>query len=374
MKVRWGRVLVGGMIVVWLISSTLAVAQGGPPKPRMSEEAFKNIQVLKGIPVDEFIGTMGIFAASLSFCCGDCHVGAGTDSPKWDEETPRKRTARRMVQMVSALNRDNFNGRQLVTCWTCHRGGNRPAVTAPLDTVYGTPVIEPPDILTQAAGVPSADEIFDKYIQAIGGAARLATLTSYTATGKSTVYGQFGTESPVEIYAKAPNQRATYVHAATRDLVRIFDGRGGFVINPITVVGELALTAGELDGARLDAELSFPGRIKGVLSNWRVSNPTTINDREVQVVQGSDGAGLIATFYFDKQTGLLVRQVRYANTVLGRAPTQVDYSDYRDVGGIKMPFHWVFAWFSGQDDFVLSEVKPNVPIDAAKFSPESARR
>ena len=86
--------------------------------PQMAGAAFKNVQVLKGIPVDEFLGTMGLFAAALSADCSACHTGAGTDDPKWEEDTPRKRTARRMIAMVQAINRDNFNGRQQVTCWT----------------------------------------------------------------------------------------------------------------------------------------------------------------------------------------------------------------------------------------------------------------
>src|ERR1700674_5567950 len=96
-----------------------AFAQGqnqGAARPQMSEAAFKNIQVLKGIPVDEFMGTMGLFAAALSFCCKDCHTGAGTANPKWEDDPPRKVTARRMVQMVKNINQQNFNGRQVVTC------------------------------------------------------------------------------------------------------------------------------------------------------------------------------------------------------------------------------------------------------------------
>jgi hypothetical protein len=367
---------VTGIIVISVANAAWVLAQRGRGQgPQMSDQVFKDVQVLKGIPVDEFMGTMGIFTSALSMCCGDCHVGAGTDSPRWEADTPRKRTARRMVQMVTALNRDTFNGRQVVTCWTCHRGGSRPAVTPGLDTVYGSPVLDPPDILPPGSQVASPDEILGKYIEALGGTDRLATLISYTAKGKSTAFGEIGSGSPVDIYAKAPNQRATFVHTNDDgDLARIFDGRAGFVINPLTVVGEMALTATELDGARLDAELSFPGRIKEVLNNWRVSNPTTLNGREVQVLQGSDAAGLVATFYFDKQSALLVRLVRYSRSMIGRVPTQVDYSDYRDVRGIKMPFHWVFSWLNGQDDFVLSEVEPNVPIEPAKFTPQAAAR
>src|SRR5665213_1542611 len=94
----------------------------GTPKPQMSEAVFKNIQVLKGIPVDEFMGTMGVFTTSLSLCCGNCHTGAGTSNPKWEDDPPRKRTARAMVSMVQNINKTSFGGRQVVTCWTCHRG------------------------------------------------------------------------------------------------------------------------------------------------------------------------------------------------------------------------------------------------------------
>ena len=98
-----------------------------------ADAVFKNVQVLKGIPVDQFLGTMGLFAAALSYDCSGCHTGAGTEDPKWEDDTPRKLTARRMIAMVQAINRDNFNGRQQVTCWTCHRGSTRPLVTPTLD-------------------------------------------------------------------------------------------------------------------------------------------------------------------------------------------------------------------------------------------------
>ena len=131
-----------------LTSPNAAFAQAGSQaqersRPQMSEEVFKNIQVLKRIPVDEFLGTMGLFSAALSVCCAECHTGAGTSNPKWEDDPPRKRTARRMLQMVSAINRDNFGGRQVVTCWTCHRGSQSPLVTPPLDRIYGEPLIEP---------------------------------------------------------------------------------------------------------------------------------------------------------------------------------------------------------------------------------------
>jgi photosynthetic reaction center cytochrome c subunit len=391
-KLWSGRLIltVAGITVAGLIGAGLAAGQtASQRRPQTAEQAFKNIQALRGIPVDDFMGTMGIMTAALGFDCADCHIGAGTDKVDWAYDTPRKLIARRMVKMVATINHDNFGGTQLVTCWSCHRGRDRPLVTPALENVYGTPPFETDDVFTQVAGQPSADQILDKYIQALGGAQRLAGLTSFVATGTSLGFAGFGGGAQVQIFAKAPNQRTVLIEfkddPGRGDSTRTFNGRAGWIKTPLAVLTEYEVSGGDLDGARLDAQLSFPGQIKQVLSNWRVGSPATIDDlpgpssqtsqqsnvigqnREVQVVQGSGPGGLIATLYFDKESGLLVREVRYGKSPIGRVPTQIDYGDYRDVGGIKMPFRWTFAWLGGRDSIELKEVQTNVPIDAAKF-------
>ena len=129
----------------------------------------------------------------------------------------------------------------------------------------------------------------------------------------------------------------------------------------------LPLTGGELEGAGLDAALSFPARIKQTFTRWRVGVPMDIDNRDVQLLQGTTASGNIATLYFDAESGLLVRMIRYANSPVGRLPTQIDYSDYRDVAGVKMPFRVSILWLDGRETVELTEVQPNVPIDAAKF-------
>ena len=128
------------------------------------------------------------------------------------------------------------------------------------------------------------------------------------------------------------------------------------------------LTGGELGGARLEAELSIPARIKQSLSQWRANLPSEIAGRSVNVLQGSGTGGFTATLYFDVESGLLTRVVRYANSAMGRVPTQFDFEDYREVAGVKVPFKWSFAWVSGRDVVELTEVQPNVAIDAARFA------
>jgi photosynthetic reaction center cytochrome c subunit len=354
----------------WILSVGLAAQD----RPTVSETVFKNIQVLKGLPVDDFMDTMGIMSAALGFDCSECHMNAGTDAVKWEADTPKKLTARRMSLMVSAINRSNFSGRQVVTCWTCHRGRDIPVTTPSIDTVYGEPLLASDDIFTQSfPGEPTADQILDKYLQALGGADRVAGVTSYIATGTSEGFRGFGGGGRVQIFAKAPDQRATTIRFAEnigrQDAIRLFDGRNGWVSAPLAVVPEYALGGSELDGARVDAQLAFPAQIRKVLSQLRVGPPDNINGRDVHVVQGNGSRSLVATLYFDKETGLLVRMVRFGSSPIGRAPTQVDFADYRDVAGagIKMPFRWTFGWLDGRDTFELKEVRVNVPIEAGVF-------
>jgi photosynthetic reaction center cytochrome c subunit len=366
---RW--ILMGSVLaLIAVLFATHGIAlfgQAGAARPQMSEQAFKNIQVLKGIPVDEFMGTMGLFSAALSVCCGDCHTGAGTSNPKWEADPPRKQVARRMVQMVNAINRDNFGGRQVVTCWTCHRGSQRPSATPAIDLIYGEPVLYPLDVLPAAQdNQPGVDQIFEKYIQALGGAQRLAALTSYVAKGTSQLFGE-DKKSPAEIYAKAPNQLSMIVHESEGDLARTFDGRDGWVMLPLTVIELYPLNASALEGAKLDAQLSFPAGIKQSLTNWHVTFSATLDGHDMYVVQGSGGSGMVATLYFDKQTGLLTRAIRYATSAMGRVPTQWDYSDYRPVAGVMIPFKFTYAWISGREEYTLTDVQPNASVNAAIF-------
>jgi hypothetical protein len=364
--------------IVWVASTS---GQAQPAGPQRAEEVFKNIQVLRGIPVDEFMDTMGIMSAALGFDCAECHVAAGTDKVDWAFDTPRKRTARRMTLMVATINKTHFGGRQMVTCWTCHRGRDLPVVTPGIDTVYGEPVLEADDIIRESfPGEPPPEQILDRYVEALGGASRLAAVTSFVATGASENFRGFGGGGQVTVYAKAPDQRATIItfpgNPDRGDSVRTFDGRIGWMKTPLAVVNEYQIGGDELDGARLDAQLSFPAQIKKVLTNLRTGSPQFIGDREVQVVQGTGSRGVVATLYFDKQTGLLARMVRFGRSPIGRAPTQVDVSDYRDVAGagIKMPYRWIFGWLNGRDSFELKDVRVNVPVDAAVFGRPVSRK
>ncbi len=359
-------------IGLFLLGSSWIYAQPQPEQKALpAEKYFKNVQVLKGISVDEFMATMGFFSASLGENCTYCHVPESSGSwERYADDNPNKQTARKMLVMVSAISRTYFGGQRAITCYSCHRGGDRPKITPSLAELYGPPPPDEPDtFVTDGPPSPTADQVLDKYLQSLGGAQPLAALTSFVAKG---TYKGFSDpdKRPVEIYAKAPNQRTTIVHTAGGDTITTFSGHDGWsaapaVYSPMPV---LDLTGDNLDGARLDAELSFPFGIKQALKQWRVGYPGVIDGHDVQLVQGSIDGRYPVNLYFDSKSGLLVRLVRYADSPVGLAPTQIDYADYREVAGVKMPFRWTVSWLDGRSTTELSEVQPNVTIDAAKFA------
>jgi hypothetical protein len=335
----------------------------------MAEEVFKNVQLLKGIPVDEFMDTMGMFAAALSLNCIDCHTAESVGTwDKFADDTPLKRTSRRMIQMVNAINKDNFSGVRNVTCYTCHRGDLRPKAVPNLAAQYAEHVEDANEVvIVPSRSAPTADQVFEKYIQALGGQQRVAALTSLAGKGTFIGFETEQTKVPVDIYAKSPNQRTTVVHTALGDSVRVFDGRNAWISAPDRPMPLMTLTGGNVDGARIEAIVSFPTQIKGAFSQWRVGT-TGIDDKEVKVLQGTNPRQPPVNFYFDAETGLLVRVLRYMDTAVGRVPTQTDYSDYRDVSGVKVPFKWVTTWTNGQATTELTEARTNVAVEATRFN------
>jgi hypothetical protein len=353
-------------------------------KPLMAEQVFKNVQLLKGISVKEFMETMGFFAAATNKTCTTCHGDASAGSwERYADDPPQKQTARKMMIMVDSLNRTYFGGKREVTCYSCHRNAERPRITPILAEQYGVPPAEDPeDIEGQAPGQPSPDQVLDKYVQALGGAQKLAAFTSFVAKGTYQGYDD-PAKSPVEVYAKAPSHFSQVVHGAAGTSSWVDDGRSVWVAQSEleTPVPLLALTAGDLDGAHVESELYFPAQIKQLFSNLRVGYPISgvtsilpndvgvgVDERELTVLEGNTAAGAKVKLYFDPTSGLLVRMVRFTNLPVGFIPTEIDYSDYRDVSGIKVPFRVNKTWVDGRSVTELSSIQLNVPIDNAKFA------
>jgi photosynthetic reaction center cytochrome c subunit len=349
----------------------VSARQAAPDQaPLMSDQRFKNVQMLKGIPVDTFFDVMGMFAASMGDDCTYCHAKEATFRDEaFAESTPRIQRARQMIAMTQALNKTYFGGNPRITCFTCHRGSYSPWDAPRLALQYSPPTEDPDSMTFPADTSVSVDEVFDRYIAALGGAARLAAIKSFVAKGTYAGFDTGGDPVPVEIVAKAPNQRAWVVHMFAGDSHRVFDGTRAWWAGPDSPLPLETLTSGNLDRYRLEALVAFPAGLKQAYKQWK-AGLTLIGDREVTILQGiNPGDGLLpVNFYFDDESGLLIRWVRWNRTPLAPVPTAVDYDDYRDVAGVKMPFKWTVSQTYMQMTIALSDVQPNVPVDAARFA------
>jgi len=272
----------------------------------------------------------------------------------------------RMIGMVSAINRSYFDGQPRVSCFTCHHGQDRPEFVPNLALQYGELVDDPNSIRIVPDRQP-VDQVFEKYLQALGGRQRLAAVTSFTARG--TYEGSntgAGSQFPIQIFVKAPNQRAQIIRVPDGENFKTYDGRSAWVAERWRPLPLMSLTGGNLDGARLEAIAWFPASIQQAFTEWQSSN-TRIDNRAVQILQGSNAGSPPVNFYFDP-SGLLVRIVRWNRTAVGAVPTEIDYADYREVSGIKIPFRTVVTWTDGKDTILLNDVAANVAIDAARFA------
>jgi hypothetical protein len=357
-----------GAAMVCLLGVVSVRAQAGPQTgPLVTENLFRNIQVLKGIPIDTFFDAMGMFAASMGDDCTYCHSkDAVLRHEAFGDPTPRIQRARQMIVMMNTINKTYFGGAPRVTCFTCHRGSYTPVNAPSIALQYGPPDDDPNVMNFPPDPRMSADQIFDRYIAALGGAGQLAKVSSFVARG---TYEGFDTPSevPVEIFARAPNQRTWIVHMFDGDSYRVYDGRNGWFAGPDSPAPLVTLASGNLDRARLEAILAFPGGIRQAYTEWRVGR-TAIDDRAVQIVQGTSAGLLPVNLYFDNRSGLLVRMVRWNETPVGPVPTQIDYDDYRDVAGIKMPFTWTASQTYMQMTVKLTDVQANAAVEAARFA------
>src|SRR6202051_1315422 len=345
-----------------------APAQTSAAGPKKAEEQFKNIQVLKGIPADQLIPGMQFITASLGVECEFCHVEGAFEK---DDKKP-KQTARKMMEMMFAINKENFEGHREGTCYSCHRGSANPVGT-PLVMAEETKMAmgeskkgeesQSEGAEAKEAGGPPPEQLFDKYLQAVGGAAAIEKITSRVMKGTTT----FGDRNvPIEIFSKTPDKRVSFTHTPDGDSVAGFDGHEGWLGFPGRPAREMH--GPDIDAAAMDADLHFAAHLKGMFSEARLRGTEKIGDHEVYLVVGQREGKTPLRLYFDEQSGLLIRLVRFGETPLGRLPTQIDYADYREAGGVKIPFRWTLARPGGRFTIQISDVKLNVPVDDAKFA------
>jgi photosynthetic reaction center cytochrome c subunit len=359
--------IVCGMVITVAKAQSGAAPVSAATGQKTAEQQFKNIQVLKGTPADQLTPSMQFITASLGVQCDFCHVPNAMDK---DDKKPKK-IARQMMEMMFAINKDNFNGSRLVTCYSCHRGTIRPVATPIIDEAKMAGGVMPMPMPMSNAGEgesakpsgPTADDLIEKYVKALGGAKAIDAVTSHVATG-TIDFG--GVSYPIDLYSKDPEMRASFVHMPDGDNITTFNGQEGWLGAPHRPTRDMH--GSDIDGASMDADLHFATHLKGMFSQVETEGTEKVGDHDAYLVVGKRDGKPPLRLYFDEQSGLLLRLVRYGETPLGLLPTQIDYADYRDLNGVKTPFRWTLARPSGQFTIQAKDMKQNVPVDDVKFA------
>lgn len=338
------------------------------PPEKTVDQTRKNIKVLNGLPESQLIAVMNFFAVSMGRRCDFCHV-----NPWESDEKPEKQTARAMIKMVMSINKDNFRGSTTVSCYTCHRGRNQPMgiPSFPLPTPpprpqpAGSPTTgQPTPSPTPRPAGPSADDIVAKYVDAVGGQAAIDKMK--TRVMKGTFAGFNGVEVLFEAYLAAPDMFHIIVTSPQGTQERGSDGKVVWEKGPR---GVNELTNPLLDQMKSMFLFFRNIKLKDEFPRMRVGGRDKIGDHEVVIIGATTADNHRARLFFDAATGLLLRRISYTETMIGVIPEQIDFEDYRDVEGVKLPFTIKIS--SVEPGLVstrkYSEIKLNVPVDDSKF-------
>ena len=348
------------------------------PQEKTVEQVRKNIMVLTGMPESQFIPVMNFFSASLGRRCNFCH--ASNDKGQLDfvsDAKPEKNTAREMIKLVMDINKTTGALKlDAVSCNTCHRGRPSPQslpqlplpLPSPPPNAGGGAAAAPGALASPSAtpALPSADDIFNKYLAAIGGQPAIDKLK--TRTAKGTILQANGNSFPFELYQSGPDKFYLMVTTPQGPFERGFNGQVGWEKN---AQGMREIAGVALASFRAANSLfSFINLKQQYASTPRVRKDK-LNDHDVYILDGTATDGRRMRLFFDAASGLLLRRTTILSTVVGLIPDQVDFEDYRDVDGVKFAFVGRSATVEPGNPTstrTFTEVKLNAAVDESKFN------
>jgi photosynthetic reaction center cytochrome c subunit len=361
------------VFVTFVIFASFVVKSAAQtPQGPTAEQVYKNIQVLTGTPAGDLNQAMHVMSAALGVVCEHCHVeGEGPAARREADDRPAKTTARRMMRMVKEINETQFGGRQMVTCFTCHRGSTKP-VAVP-DMVSFTE----PKVVEAAPKLPAVDEVLSKYVDALGGSAAIRKITSRVITGTQYIPTGPGGRVPVpaivEQYRKAPNLYVNIYRTPTFTISDGFDGKTAWSQDQNGRVTEPPMP--ERARATREADFYEPLNLKSQYASLIVTGLETVDGHDAFVVMGVPRGDNPEKLYFDAQSGLLLRKTTYLTTQTGGSPFRRNFDDYRlSNAGVKTPFTILLdpagprllLWPTAT--LRVTTIEENVPIADSKFA------
>jgi hypothetical protein len=221
---------------------------------------------------------------------------------------------------------------------------------------------------------PTLDQILDRYVQAIGGERSLRKLTSRVTKMTLVIEGSNITAS-FENYAQAPNKgvqigQVKLSNGVEFEISRGFNGSVGWSLNP-TDGGFRELSGMELAAQKRDVEFYWEIKLKDLYPKMAVIGQAQVGDHTAYCIEARPSEGNPEKWFFDAQTGLLIRRDLISESATNdKVTTETYFEDYREVDGIKLPF--TIRQSADKYTFKVNEVKHNVPIEEAKFKSPGA--
>jgi photosynthetic reaction center cytochrome c subunit len=358
-----------------------AAQEEQPSAQKTAGEFYMNVQVLKNIPSDQLTPAMRYITAALGVECEYCH---DTKNFRSDEKA-HKVTARKMMTMMFAIDQDNFNGRREVTCYTCHRGAAHPLNIPSLNDITATsssagmmggqsgtggemPMRNESEAGANASSAPaiSADAILAKYTDALGGTAAIQKITTLDEKGTASMPARGGMKVQIEELRKAPDKALLTIQLPNgAQMARACNGTIAWESFPGR--GAEELTWDDLVRAKQWASF-IPGvNMKQEFVREQAVGTEKIGDKDAyRVIAFRKGGGRVL-FYFDTQSGLLLRVSERIESPLGSLPQDTDYSDYRDVSGVKLPFSVTVVHVQRPTIYKWDQIQSNVPLEDSRF-------
>jgi hypothetical protein len=350
--------------------------QQPPPEDKLVEQVRKNIQALKGMPDSQLLPVMHIMRTSLGVRCDYCHVAE--NSKYWMDDKPTKQIARKMLQMVFDINKNNFGGKTVVSCNSCHRGNTKPlAIPAIGQGAFTNTTSDDAPKLPES--LPTVDQVVDKYVQALGGKAAIDKIKTRSTrvtllrpklinygTTKAAILNRAETWT-IETFQKAPDKYLAVITAPDEVILQGFNGTTGWIKS----ASELReMDSAEVARIRRQADLYKDTKLKEQYSKMSVTGKVKIGNREMYMIRAQSWGSKTEDLFFDVQSGLLIRRTVFTETKLGLDPEQTDYEDYRVVDGAWLPFRVRVSYLDDNHYGTtrkLNEVKQNIPIGDARF-------
>jgi hypothetical protein len=326
-----------------------------------AEQVYKNIKVLNGLPASELDGTMYYMSAALGVGCTHCHTNP------WDSDAkPAKLAARKMILMTRDINKENFSGNPVVNCYTCHRGQPQTVTMPQADEPAWRMMEAKPAAAAPTGAMPTTEQVIEKYIRAIGGEAAINRIKTRVSRGAEVTTNKMTPplSTPLEVYQTAANKLLVIRNEPQGLSYKGFNGAVAWLKD---ARGQSEIEGKELAEEKRNADFFRYLKIKDTYPAMRVLGREKVGDREAYVIGATSRDDSREKLYFDADTGLLVRRYVTFKTALGSIPEVTDFAEYKEVGGIKLPFivSWSRPPFTSTQKFV--EIKLNAPIDETKF-------